>query len=134
MIDPASILTAEARRALSVLPIKTRSETTVSNRTPPDLVSDTSSGDDSDDEDDDSKLTMSPNEIRVIRRLSARVNVLPVVSRADSLTDEKLLALKNASESQSYFTSKNTELNLVMISTQRTCRSWHRFRCIRTCI
>lgn len=107
MIDPASIMTVDARRAFSALPTKTRSEATVSNRTPPDLVPDTSSGDDSDDEDDDSNLTMSPNEIRVIRRLSARVNVLPVVSRADSLTDEKLLALKNASESQYIITNKN---------------------------
>ena len=33
---------------------------------------------------------MSPVEIRVIRRLSARANVLPVIARADSLTDDKL--------------------------------------------
>ena len=92
-------MTVESRRAFSTIPTKTRSETTVSNRSPPDLVSDTSSEDESDDEDDDSKLmTMSPTEIRVIRRLSARVNVLPVISRSDSLTDEKLLAIKNASK------------------------------------
>ena len=103
MIEPSSITTVESRRAFSTLPTKTRSETTVSNRSPPDLVSDTSSGDESeddDDDDDDAKLmTMSPTEIRVIRRLSARVNVLPVISRSDSLTDEKLLAIKNASKS-----------------------------------
>lgn len=95
MVDPASIMTADARRALSSLPIKTRSETTVSLRTPPDLVPDDSSGDESDEE-DDGVLTMSPVEIRVIRRLSARANILPVIARADSLTDEKLLAVKNA--------------------------------------
>lgn len=98
MIDPASLMTADARRALSSLPMKTRSETTVSNRTPPDLIPDTSSDDDSDEEDAISPLTMSSAEIRVIRRLSARSNVLPVVAHADSLTDEKLLAVKNASE------------------------------------
>jgi len=92
MIDTASIMTDESRRALSTLPSKTRSEATVSS--PPDLVPDTSSGDESDDE--DAALTMSPAEIRVIRRLSTRTNVLPVIARADSLTDEKLLAVKNA--------------------------------------
>jgi len=39
---------------------------------------------------------MSPAEIRVIRRLSTRTNVLPVIAHADSLTDEKLLAVKSA--------------------------------------
>jgi hypothetical protein len=62
---------------------------------PPELVPDTSSADESDDE-EEGPLTMSPAEIRVIRRLSARTNVLPVIARADSLTDEKLLAVKNA--------------------------------------
>jgi hypothetical protein len=37
---------------------------------------------------------MSPAELRVIRRLAERVNVLPVVGRADSLTDDKLRAVK----------------------------------------
>jgi septin family protein len=95
MIDPSSIMTATARRGASSLPSKTRSETTVSARNPPDLVPDTSSEDDSDDE-SEGTLTMSPAEVRVIRRLSARSNVLPVIARADSLTDEKLLAVKNA--------------------------------------
>ncbi|KAJ7505282.1 septin family protein [Mycena galericulata] len=95
LIDPSSIMTVGARRGQSSLPTKTRSETTVSYRNPPDLVPDTSSEDDSDDE-SEGPLTMSPAEVRVIRRLSARSNVLPVIARADSLTDEKLLAVKNA--------------------------------------
>jgi len=103
MIDPGSLVSVEARRALSALPGKSRSQTTISKSSPPDLVSDTSSADDSDEDDDDGKLTMSPAEIRVIRRLSARVNVLPVISRADSLTDEKLLAMKNAGEFLFFF-------------------------------
>ena len=95
MIDPASIMSAAARRAQSSLPTKTRSETTISYR-PPDLVpDDQSSGDESDDE-SAAPLTMYPAEIRVICRLSARSNVLPVIGRADSLTDEKLSAVKNA--------------------------------------
>lgn len=39
---------------------------------------------------------MSPAELRVITRLSARVNVLPVIAKADSLTDESLSAVKTA--------------------------------------
>jgi len=95
MVDPSSIMSPEERRETSSMPTKTRSETTVSHRTPPDLVPDTSSGDDSEEEEDET-LTMSPAEIRVIRRLTARANVLPVIARADSLTDEKLQALKEA--------------------------------------
>ncbi|KAJ6559153.1 septin family protein [Mycena vulgaris] len=95
MIDPSSIMTVGSRRGQSSMPSKTRSETTVSYRNPPDLVADTSSEDDSDDE-SEGTLTMSPAEVRVIRRLSARANVLPVIARADSLTDAKLRAVKNA--------------------------------------
>ena len=95
MIDPASIMTAAARRAQSSLPTKTRSETTISYR-PPDLVPDDQSSEDESDDESAAPLTMSPAEIRVIRRLSARSNVLPVIGRADSLTDEKLSAVKNA--------------------------------------
>ncbi|KAJ6477394.1 septin family protein [Mycena vitilis] len=95
MIDPSSIMSVAARRGQSSMPSKTRSETTVSYRNPPDLVPDTSSEDDSDDE-GEGPLTMSPAEVRVIRRLAARCNVLPVIARSDSLTDEKLTAVKNA--------------------------------------
>ncbi|KAK7469270.1 hypothetical protein VKT23_003755 [Stygiomarasmius scandens] len=95
LIDPSSVMSALDRRAQSSLPTKTRSETTVSYRNnPPDLIPDTSSGDESEEE--EAPLTMSPAEIRVIRRLSTRVNVLPVIARADALTDEKLTAVKEA--------------------------------------
>ncbi|KAI0755019.1 hypothetical protein C8Q80DRAFT_1216785 [Daedaleopsis nitida] len=94
MIDPSSIMTESARRAISSFPTKVRSETTISYK-PPDLSS-MSEESDSEDEDDGSgsSLSMSPIDIRVIRRLSARANVLPVIARADSLTDEKLAAIK----------------------------------------
>ncbi|KAN0087630.1 Septin domain containing protein [Tylopilus felleus] len=41
-------------------------------------------------------IMMSPAELRVIKRLSARANVLPVIAKADSLTDESLSAVKTA--------------------------------------
>jgi len=95
LIDPSSVMTVGARRAQSSMPTKTRSETTVSMRDPPDLAPNISSEDDSDDE-NDGPLTMSPAEIRVLRRLASRVNVLPVIARSDSLTDDKLVAVKQA--------------------------------------
>jgi len=92
MIDPGSIMTEEERSALSSFPFKTRSQVTVSK--PPDLVPD-DSGDESDD-DDEGPPRMSNAEIKVIRRLAERCNVLPVIARADSLTDEKLRDVKSA--------------------------------------
>lgn len=102
MVDPASIVSAEARRAAGAspysVPTKTRSETTISQSHPPELVPDTSSGDESDEDadEDDGLLTMAPAEIKVIRRISNRSNILPVIAHADSLTDEKLEAVKEA--------------------------------------
>lgn len=40
--------------------------------------------------------TLPPADINVIRRLSARVNVLPVVARADVLTNDRLATVKIA--------------------------------------
>jgi hypothetical protein len=40
--------------------------------------------------------TLPPAEINTIRRLSARVNVLPVVARADTLTNDRLATVKMA--------------------------------------
>jgi hypothetical protein len=37
---------------------------------------------------------MNPAEIRVIKRLAARVNVLPVIARTDALTESRLSAVK----------------------------------------
>ncbi|TFK27707.1 hypothetical protein FA15DRAFT_635350 [Coprinopsis marcescibilis] len=91
MIDPSSIISSEQRRSQSSFPARTRSETTIAQQ-PPDLVPDTSS----EDSEDEEILTMSPTEIRVIRRIAAKSNVLPVVARADSLTDDKLQAIKKA--------------------------------------
>ncbi|KAI0661929.1 Septin-domain-containing protein [Cubamyces menziesii] len=98
MIDPSTVTTEAARRAESSFPTKVRSETTISYK--PSDQSAVTSGDESEDEDDEDEethennLTMSPVDIRVIRRLSARANVLPVIAKADSLTDGKLAAIK----------------------------------------
>ncbi|KAA1469857.1 hypothetical protein DENSPDRAFT_864419 [Dentipellis sp. KUC8613] len=40
--------------------------------------------------------TLPPADVTAIRRLSARVNVLPVVARADTLTNDRLAAIKMA--------------------------------------
>ncbi|KAI9058282.1 hypothetical protein FKP32DRAFT_1582289 [Trametes sanguinea] len=98
MIDPSTVTTEGARRAQSSLPTKTRSEATISHKPPEPLTpapGDSDSEDDSDDEDESGEnLSMSPIDIRVIRRLAARANVLPVIAKADSLTDGKLAAIK----------------------------------------
>ncbi|KAK1232049.1 hypothetical protein PQX77_004808 [Marasmius sp. AFHP31] len=96
MIEPDAIMTSAERRARSSLPVKSRSETTLSQKNPPDLIPDTSSDSDDEEAEEEPPLTMSPAEIRVIRRLATRCNVLPVVAKADSLTDEKLVAAKEA--------------------------------------
>ncbi|KAI6129997.1 hypothetical protein EDD17DRAFT_1774194 [Pisolithus thermaeus] len=42
------------------------------------------------------RSTLPAAEINTIKRLSARVNVLPVIARADTLTNDRLLAVKTA--------------------------------------
>lgn len=93
MIDPKSIMSVSLRRALSSLPAKSRSEATISRQTSqPDINFVDTASDDEDDE--DAQLTMSPADIRVIRRISNRANVLPVLARADSSTDDTLAEMK----------------------------------------
>ncbi|KAH7885218.1 Septin-domain-containing protein [Phlebopus sp. FC_14] len=90
MIDPTSIMCTNARRAKPSLPGRSVSETTISLPDAATIVPDLP------DEEHSGDLSMSPAELRVIRRLSVRVNVLPVIARADSLTDETLSAVKAA--------------------------------------
>ncbi|KAI0036458.1 hypothetical protein K488DRAFT_41108 [Vararia minispora EC-137] len=105
VLDPASLMTAAARREAAALPTKTRSDTTVSaakradvtdgrENDTPSLTDDTDT--DTDSEDEDERLTLAPAELRVLRRLAERANVLPVIGRADSLTDTRLRAVKDA--------------------------------------
>jgi hypothetical protein len=78
------------------LPHKTLSKTTISalhpDETPP--LTDDDGDSDLDSDSNPGGLTMLPAELRVIRRLADRVNVLPVIGCADSLTDDKLRAVK----------------------------------------
>ncbi|KAN0123290.1 Septin domain containing protein [Russula decolorans] len=94
LVDPASIVSSNTRRHL--LPHKTLSKTTISalhpDETPP--LTDDDGDSDLDSDSNPSGLTMLPAELRVIRRLADRVNVLPVIGCADSLTDDKLRAVK----------------------------------------
>jgi hypothetical protein len=93
-VDPASIVSSNARRHL--FPHKTLSKTTISalhpDETPP--LTDDDGDSDLDSDSNPGGLTMLPAELRVIRRLADRVNVLPVIGCADSLTDAKLSAVK----------------------------------------
>lgn len=93
MVDPTAIMSVSARRVMSSVPTMTRSEVTISHH-PPDLVADGASSDS--DEEEDDRLTMSQAELRVIRRLATRTNILPVIARADSLTDKRLESVKRA--------------------------------------
>ena len=96
MIDPALVMTARARRDLSSLPSKTRSDISLSRRP---SLSAAHAADDSGDESDDEPgdvLTMSPVELRAMRRIAARCNILPVISHSDTLTDERLAQVREA--------------------------------------
>jgi hypothetical protein len=88
-------VTTNARRAKSHLPSRNRSQATVSpsNKEESD-VSDDDLTDGYEDDHHHSNLTMNPYELRVIKRLAARVNVLPVIARTDSLTESRLKAIK----------------------------------------
>jgi Septin len=94
LIDPSSIVTSSARRHL--FPYKTLSGATISahhpDETPP--LTDDDGDSDVDSDSHPGGLTMSPADLRVIRRLAERVNVLPVIGHADGLTDDKLRAVK----------------------------------------
>ncbi|KZP33683.1 hypothetical protein FIBSPDRAFT_773474 [Athelia psychrophila] len=89
LVDPASILPASTREA----PASTTSrDKNASDDSAVDIQHAASQVDDG----GPNRLTMSPAEIRAIRGLSARANVLPVIAHADSLTDDRLAAVKDA--------------------------------------
>ncbi|KAG1809011.1 Septin-domain-containing protein [Suillus variegatus] len=89
MIDPSSIL-SPSPRIQSPMSGRARSDTTVSRTTVGDIQEAIYNQEYSRD------FAMSPAELRVIRRLSARVNMLPVIAHADSLTDDTLSLVKAA--------------------------------------
>ncbi len=104
LVDPASIVSSNTRRHL--LPHKTLSKTTVSalhpDETPP--LTDDDGDSDLDSDSNPGGLTMLPAELRVIRRLADRVNVLPVIGCAESLTDDKLRDVKATVKRELYET------------------------------
>lgn len=90
LVDPSSILSPSSPRVQSPMSGRARSDTTASRTT----VGDTQEAIYHQEYSRD--FALSPAELRVIRRLSARVNVLPVIAHADSLTDDTLSLVKAA--------------------------------------
>ncbi|EIW81062.1 hypothetical protein CONPUDRAFT_82138 [Coniophora puteana RWD-64-598 SS2] len=121
MMDPSSVVSPSSRRMRHSLPAKKRPDTAVSqtrSRTSEDVNIEAShmhgegmngeaeekgesgtrisTADNPMENEANDELEMSPSELRVISRLAARVNVLPVIARADTLTDEVLVDVKSA--------------------------------------
>ena len=92
LIDPSSIVSSQSRRPRQPLITRTRSQTN-SSVTHGDGDSDAEYSEEDGDE-SEAHLSMNPAELKVIKRLAARVNVLPVVARADELTESRLRAVK----------------------------------------
>ena len=93
LIDPHSIVSDQSRRPKQPLITRTRSQTN-SSITQGDGDSDAEYSEDEDGYENESHLSMNPAELKIIKRLAARVNVLPVVARADELTESRLRAVK----------------------------------------
>jgi len=93
LVDPDSIVSSQARRPKQPIITRTRSQTT-SSVTHGDEDSDAGYSEDEDGDENEAHLSMNPAELKVIRRLAARVNVLPVVARADELTESRLRAVR----------------------------------------
>ncbi|KAG8977579.1 hypothetical protein FRB90_008754 [Tulasnella sp. 427] len=104
-----------ARRAKSRLPFRLRSQATLTRHASLSSITSTETSSSSEDEEEsqaeaeeegtsaapakESPLrstdeTMASAEIKVIKRLSTRCNILPVIARADTLTDERLATIK----------------------------------------
>jgi len=100
MINPHSVVSTAERKALSSAP----SSSVPSISKPSSDHSREDSGDTGRPkvsmQADPTKPTMLRSELRVIKRLSQRVNVLPIIGCADSLTDERLNAVKETIRSE----------------------------------
>jgi hypothetical protein len=93
LVDPSSIVSGQAHRPKPPVITRTRSQTN-SSVTHRDGDSDAEYSEDEDGDENEGHLSMNPAELKVIKRLAARVNVLPVIARADELTESRLLAVK----------------------------------------
>ena len=89
-----------AQRAKSLHPHKLRSQSAFNRRPSLSSISSDDTSDSSDDEgirkESPDRETISPADLRVIKALSNRCNVLPVVARSDTLTDTRLATIKQA--------------------------------------
>ncbi|KAG9087666.1 hypothetical protein FRC06_002435 [Ceratobasidium sp. 370] len=94
LIDPASIQSSAQRQQAHQTLRASRSYSALANArsdTP-----DSSSHDSDYDSDSDESIGLAPSEIRAIKRLANRTNVLPVIARGDTLTDSRLEKVRNA--------------------------------------
>ncbi|KAG8929761.1 hypothetical protein FRC01_003789, partial [Tulasnella sp. 417] len=114
LIDPDTIMRPAARRANSRPPFRLRSQSTLTRPASLSSITSTETSSSSDNEDGEAEPaaegevptpakqaplrstdeTMAPAEIKVLKRLSTRCNILPVIARADTLTDERLATIK----------------------------------------
>lgn len=86
LVDPSLIVSSDVCRAKLSVSRKSYSDTSVLSLSELSRSSSDLPG----------EMVISPGELGVIRRLSERVNVLPVIARADSLTDGTLATVKEA--------------------------------------
>jgi hypothetical protein len=104
MINPHSVISSIERKALSSLPDNSAPSTPKLSQDGPghsrQASRDTDPPTTPKQQLDPSKLTILPAELRVIKRLSQRVNVLPIIGCADSLTDDRLSAIKETVRSE----------------------------------
>ena len=100
MINPHSVISTAERKALSSA--SSSSALSISKPSTDDSREDLGDGEQQKPprQHDPTKLTMLPSELRVIKRLSQRVNVLPIIGCADSLTDDRLNAIKDTVRSE----------------------------------
>ncbi|KIP06208.1 hypothetical protein PHLGIDRAFT_24698 [Phlebiopsis gigantea 11061_1 CR5-6] len=94
-IDPSRITPSAQRGSHLSEQTSVRSQSTISSSQAPvhsPVTSDSFSNGSDDDQADN--LAMSRADIAVMRRLVKKTNILPVVARADCLTDESLAAIK----------------------------------------
>ena len=96
MVNPHSVMSTAERKALSSAPGSSLlSMSKLSREESRDHSAEVAQREDQKHH-DPTKLAVLSSELRVIKRLSQRVNVLPIIGCADSLTDERLSAVKEA--------------------------------------
>lgn len=95
-IDPSRIVSSAERRSHLSVHTSMRSDLTVSSQTPTQSPVSSDYPSHASDDDTPEELSLSPADIAVMRRLVKKTNLLPVIARADTLTDDTLDAIKKA--------------------------------------